>query len=239
MIVETYHLLVPVLQVWNEGEPVRQMLFIVRGSMESSYRLHHNNSTSECMLNPGQFCGEELISWCLSKPLHENLPLSTATLKTRKLTESFALEAQDLKYITQHFRHKFANEKLRRAVRFYSSSWQTWAAVTIQLAWQRHRARQGLESSVIATSSADSEVAIASDMSSSSTQEHEDAGAASTSSPIEDFNTSTCIGYFRTSTRAEDFRTTNFEEPVEDDVKYTASRFPTYVRWACAKGLKR
>ncbi|KAG0567559.1 hypothetical protein KC19_7G143300 [Ceratodon purpureus] len=127
--------------VLNEGEPVRQMLFIVRGTMESSYRLLHNNTTSEVLLTPGHFCGEELISWCFSKPLRDNLPLSTATLTTLKATEAFALDAQDLKYITQHFRHKFANEKLKRAVRFYSSSWQTWAAVTIQLAWQRHRAR--------------------------------------------------------------------------------------------------
>lgn len=123
------------------------MLFIVRGTMESSYRLLHNNSTSECLLGPGHFCGEELISWCFSKPLRDNLPLSTATLTTRKVTEAFALDAQDLQYITQHFRHKFANEKLKRAVRFYSSSWQTWAAVTIQLAWQRHRARHGLVTS--------------------------------------------------------------------------------------------
>lgn len=118
------------------------MLFIVRGHMQSSYRLRHNNRTSICMLGPGNFCGDELISWCLSRPLHNSLPVSTATLTTLDVTEAFGLEAEDLKYITEHFRYKFANEKLKRTVRFYSSSWRTWAAVTVQLAWRRHKARR-------------------------------------------------------------------------------------------------
>jgi cyclic nucleotide gated channel len=121
---------------------VWRMLFIVRGHMESSYRLRHNNTTSICMLGPGNFCGDELISWCLSTPLKDNLPLSKVTLKTVDMTEVFGLDAQDLKYITEHFRYKFANEKLKRTVRFYSSSWRTWAAVTLQLAWRRHKARR-------------------------------------------------------------------------------------------------
>ncbi len=119
-----------------------RMLFIVRGHMESSYRLQHNNTTSNCMLGPGNFCGDELISWCLSTPLKDNLPLSKVTLTTKAMTEVFGLDAQDLKYITEHFRYKFANEKLKRTVRFYSSSWRTWAAVTLQLAWRRHKARR-------------------------------------------------------------------------------------------------
>ncbi|KAH9553090.1 hypothetical protein CY35_09G101200 [Sphagnum magellanicum] len=128
--------------VLSEGDPVWRMLFIVRGHMESSYRLRHNNTNSICMLGPGNFCGDELISWCLSTPLKDNLPLSKVTLKTVDMTEVFGLDAQDLKYITEHFRYKFANEKLKRTVRFYSSSWRTWAAVTLQLAWRRHKARR-------------------------------------------------------------------------------------------------
>ncbi len=58
------------------------------------------------------------------------------------MTEVFGLDAQDLKYITEHFRYKFANEKLKHTVRFYSSSWRTWAAGTLQLAWRRHKARR-------------------------------------------------------------------------------------------------
>jgi cyclic nucleotide gated channel len=128
--------------VLSEGDPVWRMLFIVRGHMQSSYRLQHNNGTSICMLGPGNFCGDELISWCLSTPLKDSLPLSTVTLTTVDMTEVFGLDAQDLKYITEHFSYKFANDKLKRTVRFYSSSWRMWAAVTIQLAWRRHKARR-------------------------------------------------------------------------------------------------
>nr|XP_024397361.1 cyclic nucleotide-gated ion channel 2-like [Physcomitrium patens]PNR39348.1 hypothetical protein PHYPA_019626 [Physcomitrium patens] len=136
--------------VLNEGEPVRQMLFIVRGNIGSSYRLRHNR-TSKCVLGPSHFCGDELISWCLSKPLRDNLPLSTTTLTTLTVTEAFALDALDLKYLTQHFQHKFANENLKRAVRSHSCSWQTWAAVTIQLGWRRHRARLSLSNTIATT----------------------------------------------------------------------------------------
>lgn len=126
------------------------MLFIVRGNIGSSYRLRHNR-TSKCVLGPSHFCGDELISWCLSKPLRDNLPLSTTTLTTLTVTEAFALDALDLKYLTQHFQHKFANENLKRAVRSHSCSWQTWAAVTIQLGWRRHRARLSLSNTIATT----------------------------------------------------------------------------------------
>lgn len=124
-----------------EGNPVRQMLFIVRGHMQSMYRLY-NNKTSFCVIGPGTFCGDELISWCLNKPKPERLPLSVATLTTMDMTEVFALDAQDLRYITNQFRSKFANAKLKHTARYYSFSWRMWAAVTVQLAWRRYKARR-------------------------------------------------------------------------------------------------
>ena len=130
------------LQVMNEGEPVRQMLFIVRGHMQSSYRLRHDNTMSSSILGPGNFCGDELILRCLDNSLGGNLPISTSSLTTLEVTEAFGLEAQDLEYIMKHFRHRFANAKLQRTIRFYSSRWRTWAAVSIQLAWRRHKARR-------------------------------------------------------------------------------------------------
>ncbi|KAJ6369909.1 hypothetical protein OIU76_028214 [Salix suchowensis] len=39
------------------------------------------------------------------------------------------------------FRYKFANERLKRTARYYSSNWRTWAAVNIQFAWRRYRMR--------------------------------------------------------------------------------------------------
>lgn len=122
------------------------MLFIVRGHIQSSYAMPHNNKTSICMLGPGNFCGDEILSWCFSNPRHDCLPLSKGTLITLELTEAFGLEAQDLMYITEHFPFKFANDKLKHTARYYSSGWRTWAASNVQLAWRRHKARHNSKS---------------------------------------------------------------------------------------------
>jgi cyclic nucleotide gated channel len=79
------------------------MFFIVRGTAKSQYRLL-NNQTSDFALGPGDFFGDELITWCLGKA-EQRLPLSSATLITTEMTEAFSLKAQDLKYITEHFRY--------------------------------------------------------------------------------------------------------------------------------------
>lgn len=68
-------------QVYMEGEPVKKMVFINRGHIESSYKLN-NNQTSVCILGPGHFCGDELLSWSLRTPFVERLPPSTATLRS-------------------------------------------------------------------------------------------------------------------------------------------------------------
>ncbi|KAL8147437.1 hypothetical protein AgCh_004953 [Apium graveolens] len=68
--------------------------------------------------------------------VREILPPSSSTLISLEPTEAFGLEAEDVKYVTQHFR---LNEKVKMSARYYSPGWRTWAAVTIQLAWLRHR----------------------------------------------------------------------------------------------------
>ncbi|XP_020183708.1 cyclic nucleotide-gated ion channel 4 isoform X2 [Aegilops tauschii subsp. strangulata] len=129
----------------REGDPVQRMLFIVRGHLQSSQVLR-NGGTSCCMLGPGNFSGDELLSWCLRRPFRERLPAASSTLVTLESTEAFGLEAADVKYVTQHFRYTFANEKVRRSARYYSHGWRTWAAVAVQLAWRRYRHRKTLTS---------------------------------------------------------------------------------------------
>lgn len=119
------------------------MVFICRGHLESSYKLN-NNQTSVCILAPGHFCGDELLSWALRRPFVERLPPSTATLRSLDSCEVFALRSQDLSYIIDHFRAKFENEDLKRLVRFYSPSWRMWAAVTMQLGWRRYKAKRAV-----------------------------------------------------------------------------------------------
>ncbi|CAM6101994.1 unnamed protein product [Calypogeia fissa] len=127
--------------ILKEGDPVMRMLFLVRGHFQSSYKLN-NNTSSYCQLGPGNFCGDELLSWCLRKTPVDRLPPSTITLTSLDSAEVFALEARDLKFVVQHFRHKFEDEKMKRTLRFYSTSWRMWAAVTIQLAWRRLKSRR-------------------------------------------------------------------------------------------------
>lgn len=131
--------------ITREGDPVKRMLFIVRGHLLSSQVLR-DGVKSCCMLGPGNFSGDELLSWCLRRPFIERLPPSSSTLITLETTEAFGLESEDVKYVTQHFRYTFVNEKVKRSARYYSPGWRTWAAVAIQLAWRRYRHRLTLTS---------------------------------------------------------------------------------------------
>ncbi|KAI9093373.1 hypothetical protein K1719_027387 [Acacia pycnantha] len=131
--------------ITREGDPVQRMLFVVRGHLQSSQVLR-DGVKSYCMLGPGNFSGDELLSWCLRRPFIERLPPSSSTLITLETTEAFGLEAEDVKYVTQHFRYTFMNEKVKRSARYYSPGWRTWAAVAIQLAWRRHKHRLTLSS---------------------------------------------------------------------------------------------
>ncbi|TXG67166.1 hypothetical protein EZV62_008441 [Acer yangbiense] len=132
-------------EITREGDPVQRMLFVVRGHLQSSQVLR-DNVKSCCMLGPGNFSGDELLSWCLRRPFIERLPPSSSTLITLETTEAFSLEAEDVKYVTQHFRYTFVNERVKRSARYYSPGWRTWAAVAIQLAWRRYKHRLTLTS---------------------------------------------------------------------------------------------
>lgn len=127
-------------KVIREGDPVQRMVFIVKGQLKSSQCLS-KGMVATCMLGPGNFLGDELLSWCLRRPFIDRLPASSATFECVEPTEAFGLDAPHLRYITEHFRYKFANERLKRTARYYSSNWRTWAAVNIQLGWRRYRKR--------------------------------------------------------------------------------------------------
>ncbi|KAJ6950291.1 hypothetical protein NC651_004074 [Populus alba x Populus x berolinensis] len=131
--------------ITREGDPVQRMLFVVRGHLQSSQVLR-DGVKSCCMLGPGNFSGDELLSWCLRRPFIERLPPSSSTLVTLETTEAFGLEAEDVKYVTQHFRYTFVKERVKRSARYYSPGWRTWAAVAIQLAWRRYKHRLTLTS---------------------------------------------------------------------------------------------
>ncbi|KAK6912445.1 Cyclic nucleotide-binding domain [Dillenia turbinata] len=126
----------------REGDPVTEMLFIIRGRLESSTtnggRTGFFNSIT---LRPGDFCGEELLTWALLPKSTLNLPSSTRTVKALNEVEAFALRAEDLKFVANQFR-RLHSKKLQHTFRFYSHHWRTWAACFIQAAWRRFKKRK-------------------------------------------------------------------------------------------------
>ncbi|KAJ4816499.1 cyclic nucleotide-gated channel 6 [Rhynchospora pubera] len=128
--------------VVREGDPVTEMLFIIRGELESSTtnggRTGFFNST---ILKPGDFCGEELLGWALVSKSTINLPSSTRTVKALVEVEAFALRAEDLKFVANQFR-RLHSKKLQHTFRFYSHHWRTWATCFIQAAWRRYKRRK-------------------------------------------------------------------------------------------------
>lgn len=117
-----------------------RMVFLVRGRVKSSQSLSRG-IVATSLIEAGGFFGDELMSWCLRRPFLDRLPPSSATFTCVESTEAFGLDANNLKYVTDHFRYKFANERLTRTARYYSSNWRTWAAVHIQLGWRRYLQR--------------------------------------------------------------------------------------------------
>lgn len=125
----------------REGDPVTEMLFIIRGKLESSTtnggRTGFFNSIT---LRPGDFCGEELLAWALLPKSALNLPSSTRTVKALVEVEAFALRAEDLKFVANQFR-RLHSKKLQHTFRFYSYHWRTWGACFIQAACRRYKRR--------------------------------------------------------------------------------------------------
>ncbi|KAI7987963.1 putative cyclic nucleotide-gated ion channel 14 [Camellia lanceoleosa] len=125
----------------REGDPITEMLFIIRGRLESSTtnggRTGFFNSIT---LRPGDFCGEELLAWALLPKSTVNLPSSTRTVKALVEVEAFALRAEDLRFVANQFR-RLHSKKLQHTFRFYSYHWRTWAACFIQAAWHRYKRR--------------------------------------------------------------------------------------------------
>ncbi|KAL5708908.1 hypothetical protein ACHQM5_019654 [Ranunculus cassubicifolius] len=128
--------------VAREGDPVDEMLFIIRGQLVSDTtdggRSGFYNSIT---LRPGDFCGEELLTWALMPNPSHNLPTSTRTVKAICEVEAFALRAEDLKYVANQFK-RLHSKRLQHAFRYYSHQWRMWAECYIAAAWRRYKKRK-------------------------------------------------------------------------------------------------
>lgn len=126
----------------REGDPVNDMLFILRGHLDS-YTTNGGRTGffNSCRIGAGDFCGEELLTWALHPRPTVALPSSTRTVKAITEIEAFALVADDLKFVASQFR-RLHSKQLRHTFRFHSPQWRTWAACFIQAAWFRYKRRK-------------------------------------------------------------------------------------------------
>ncbi|XP_034707977.1 cyclic nucleotide-gated ion channel 18-like isoform X2 [Vitis riparia] len=128
--------------IFREGDPVNEMLFIIRGQLESSTTNGGKSGFfNSITLRPGDFCGEELLTWALMPNPSINLPSSTRTVRSLCEVEAFALTAEDLKFVASQFR-RLHNKKLQHAFRYYSQQWRTWGTCYLQDAWRRYKKRK-------------------------------------------------------------------------------------------------
>lgn len=101
----------------REGDPVNEMLFVMRGSLltmtTNGGRTGFFNSVS---LTAGDFCGESLLTWALDPQSSSNLPISTRTVQCETEVEAFALMPDDLKFVASQFR-RLHSKQLRHTFR--------------------------------------------------------------------------------------------------------------------------
>ncbi|XP_042473910.1 protein CNGC15b-like [Zingiber officinale] len=126
----------------RELDPVGEMLFIIRGYVDSTTTNGGRSGFFNwCRIGPGEFCGEELLTWALDPRLAAALPLSTRTVEAVTEVEAFALVAEDLKFVASQFR-RMHSKQVQHKLRFYSQQWRMWAACFIQAAWGRQKRRR-------------------------------------------------------------------------------------------------
>ncbi|XP_033148408.1 probable cyclic nucleotide-gated ion channel 3 [Brassica rapa] len=124
----------------REGEPVEDMVFIMRGKLISTTTYGGQTGFFNIAhLEAGDFCGD-LLTWALD-PNTSHLPISTRTVQAETEVEGFVLSAEDLKFFSTQYR-RLHSKQLRHTYRCYSVQWQTWAACFIQAAWKRYCRRK-------------------------------------------------------------------------------------------------
>lgn len=105
--------------ILSEGDQVDEMLFVVRGTLESvSTSGGRTNFFNSSILAEGDFCGEELLTWTLDKKSSlARPPMSTRTVIALSEVELFALVGDDLKSLLSQ-NPQIYNHQFRHAFRY-------------------------------------------------------------------------------------------------------------------------
>ncbi|KAK3415034.1 hypothetical protein EUGRSUZ_H00608 [Eucalyptus grandis] len=132
-------------KILHPSARIEKMIFIVRGKIESR---GEDGVTSLC---EGDFCGEELLAWCLesssvNKDGRKIRPPGNWLLSNRTVTcvtnvEAFALRAEDLEEVTRIFARFLRKPRVQGAIRYVSPYWRGLAATRIQVAWRYKKKR--------------------------------------------------------------------------------------------------
>lgn len=101
----------------REGDPVEEMLFVMRGNLVSTTTYGGRTGFfNAAYLKAGDFCGEALLTWALDPQSSSNRPLSTRTVQALTEVEAFSLMADDLKSVASQFR-RLHSKQLQHAFR--------------------------------------------------------------------------------------------------------------------------
>lgn len=134
----------------QEGEPLDEMVFIIRGKVMIYSKRDGEVATGSSgskWLTKGDFYGENLLDWALRNPTSTTVPISTKTIRAHTKVEAFVLMANDLKTVVSKFWWLFSkNSPSLKAI------WAPWAALALQLAWRRyHKNKKEKENYQLAT----------------------------------------------------------------------------------------
>lgn len=145
-------------RILRMNHPIDKMHFFVKGKLQSV-----GDDGSDVTLKEGDFCGDELLTWCLERdseqpsgkragqrPVMGHNALSSRTVVCLGHVEAFSLDAADLEEVTKLYSRFLRNAKVQGAIRYASPYWRTRAAKTIQVAW-RYRKKLSRSHSSMAT----------------------------------------------------------------------------------------
>ncbi|XP_020424623.1 cyclic nucleotide-gated ion channel 1-like [Prunus persica] len=117
----------------REGEPLRKMFFITRGTALTYTPIKGGTNVCKC-LEKSDFHGEELLNWAFKLCSFSELPISTTNLMSQTKVEVFSIRANHLKSIVAQFWWYFRRELSRSQLEYFAAS-------SIQVFWRRHRAK--------------------------------------------------------------------------------------------------
>ncbi|CAN6699287.1 unnamed protein product [Malus baccata var. baccata] len=118
----------------REGEPLRKMLFIWRGTTLTYTTSKGATNVYKC-LEKNDLYGEELVIWALKSASFSELPICTTTLVSQSKVEAFSITANNLKSVIAKFWLFFRRDLSHSLV-------ECFAASSIQVAWRRHHSKK-------------------------------------------------------------------------------------------------